>query len=110
MTVEVKVLEANTAALAQQYGSLDHISHLADISRPGVRLQGLDTVLVKLDLTASQVGGDFIDEVLGHDWDILNSFTKRWKGKRDGANPKIKIVPEQLLTHKLTNILVRGGD
>jgi len=73
-------------------------------------LQGLDTVLVKLDLTPSQVGGDFIEEVLSHDWDILNSFTKWWKEKRDGANPKIKIVPEQLLTHKLTNIVVRSGD
>ena len=74
MTIEIKVFETDTLFLTQQQGSLNYIAQLSDISRPCIGLQSLKTVVIKLDLTPSQIGRDFIQEILGHDRNIINPF------------------------------------
>src|SRR5687768_5974604 len=58
----------------------------------------------------AQVGGDFVEEILGHRRNVFCSLAQGGKRKRYRADPEIEIVAKLFLADELAYVLVRGRD
>src|SRR5258705_7169491 len=109
MAVEIQVFEPNAFLLTEEDCALYNIAQLPYISWPRVALQCLHTIIIEFDFTTTQVGGDFVQKVLGHNGNVLNSFTQRRKREGNCTDSKIEVISKFLFTNKVAQVLVSRG-
>ena len=105
-----QVLGQEFNALADQHGLLHRVLQLADIARPGERLQGrhrfgadVEEVLAKLGVEAGGHGAR-------QGGDILHPFAQRRQVERHHVEPVVQVLAKLALAHGFFQVPVAGHD
>src|SRR5260370_32977096 len=67
--------------------SLNHVLQFANVTRPGIRLKQVQTLLVDPPYILSYIPRATINEILNQHWNIFPPFTQRRNLKRKNVKP-----------------------
>src|SRR5579872_7101992 len=94
----------------QQHEPFDHISKLADISRPAVAAQLVDCIFREGFFFPAILRSDLAREVFDKYGKIFEAFAQRWKIQREDVNAVKQVAAEGVLLDEIFEIAVRCHD
>src|SRR6185295_15148298 len=107
---EAEVGGADLVALGAQHGPLEHVAQLADVARPGVASQGVESLGRQPPAGPAQVARELLQEPPGEQRDVLAPLPQRWYGERNGADAEVQIAAEAPVAHQAGQVVVGGRD
>src|SRR4029077_7308174 len=102
--------ERQAAAWRQDYGALDHVLQLADVSRPRMGTERLPRLARDHIDAAIQAAGKLADEVIDECVDVLRPLPEGRHRDREDVQAVVQIVTEAALFDHPGEVPVRGGD
>src|SRR5437870_2643428 len=102
--------ECQEAAWRQNYGAMDHILQLADVSRPRMVTERLPRLARDHIDAAIQAAGKLADEVIDERVDVLRPLTEGRYRDREDVQAVVQIVTEAAPFDHPGEVAVRGGD
>src|SRR5262245_30306385 len=102
--------ERQPAAWRQNYGALDHILQLADVSRPRMATERLPRLARDHIDAAVHAAGKLADEVIDENVDVLRPLTEGRYRDREDVEAVVEIVTEAALFDHPGEIPVRRRD
>src|SRR2546430_11456982 len=108
--LDPKRRERQATAWRQNYGALDHVLQLADVSRPRMVTERLPRLARDHIDAAIQAAGKLADEVIDERVDVLRPLTEGRYRDREDVQAVVQIVTEAAPFDHPGEVAVRGGD
>src|SRR5713101_3542485 len=104
------LIDREILCFAYNYRSLDDVLQFANITRPGVRLQQIEALLVHRMKALSCFPCVTIDEVLDQQGNVFSSFSQCRNFNRKDVEPVKQVAPEHARSDGSLQIAVSGSN